>query len=111
MTPRRLSGRRVSTHPDHSQEAHMRKRWRGRWVSLLVAGSLLAPGLAQAQEAEGLRRELEQMREQFDAMRNHYANRLQELRERLHKIEDQKAAPAPAAPQSRTPTAPRGDNL
>ncbi len=84
----------------------MRKRWRGRWVSLLVAGSLLAPGLAQAQEAEGLRRELEQMREQFDAMRNHYENRLQELSERLQKLEAQKAAPAPADPPAGPPPAP-----
>ncbi|HKN48426.1 MAG TPA: hypothetical protein VJ144_10700, partial [Candidatus Polarisedimenticolia bacterium] len=90
----------------------MRKRSRGRRVFLLVAGCLFAPGLAQAQEAEGLRQQLEEMRKQFDAMRQQYESRMQELNERVQKLEAQKAGPAtppagpPPAPPALTQAAP-----
>jgi len=74
-------------------------------MSLLVAACLIAPGPAEAQDAEGLKKDLETMRMQFDAMKRQYEIRLQELSERLQKLEAQKAAPASETPAA-TPTAP-----
>src|SRR5688572_1746394 len=74
-------------------------------VWLLVA---LAPSLAQAQDAEALRREIEQMRQQFDSARRDYEKALDALTERLQRLEarPQQAATTPVVVQAPPGSAP-----
>src|SRR6185436_16008658 len=59
----------------------------------LMLASVASPALAQ--EAEALRRELEQMRQGFETMRQQYQKSIDDLAERLRRLE---AQPAPVAP-------------
>jgi hypothetical protein len=73
-------------------------------LTWLVAGLALAlslvPCTAFAQDAEALRRELDQLRRQFDAMKAQYQKSIDDLTERLGRLE---AQPAPAAPAPTPP--------
>ena len=73
------------------------RRWIG--VPLLTAAVALAGAFAAepaaAQDAEALRRELEQMRKQFDSMKESYEKAINNLSERLQKLE---SAPPPTPP-------------
>jgi len=76
-----------------------------RWIILtiaIIAAAALAPAVASAQEAEAIRKELEQMRKQFESMKESYEKSINNLSERLQKIEQAPpaatAAPVPAAP-------------
>src|SRR5436309_12724278 len=84
------------------------RRWIG-WSLLAAAG--LAPSPAAAQDAEALRKELEQMKKQFDSMKENYEKAINNLSDRLQKIESapppQPVAGAPAPPAvSQAPQAP-----
>jgi hypothetical protein len=87
------------------------RRWR---VGVLLLGAALAAGPAQAQDAETLRKELDQMKKQFDDMKREYQKAIDQMSERLNRVESkpQQATtpPAPAAvaqvPPSPPPTAP-----
>ncbi len=84
------------------------------WIGVsLLALAALAPSSAAAQDSEALRKELEQMRKQFETMKDSYEKAINNLSERLQKIESAPApppitvAPAPAAPAvSQVPPAP-----
>jgi hypothetical protein len=67
-----------------------------RWLWLVVILGVGVPALASAQDADGLKRELEAMRQQFDTMKQQYERRMQDLSKRLEQLETQK--PVPAAP-------------
>jgi hypothetical protein len=70
-------------------------------VGIALCLALAIPATpAAAQEAEALRRELEQLRQQFDAMKTQYQNAIDQLTDRLQRLEAQPrpAAPAPAPP-------------
>ena len=74
-----------------------------RWIVLtIIAAAALAPAVASAQDAEAMRKELEQMRKQFESMKESYEKSINNLSERLQKIEQAPpaaaVAPAPAAP-------------
>ena len=75
----------------------------------IVVGALLvlaAPGSAQ-QEAEALRQELEQMRKSFEALQQQYQKRMDEMAERLRRLESQPqpvvTAPPPAGAVAQAP--------
>src|SRR4029077_11228311 len=63
--------------------------------------------VASAQDAEAIRKELEQMRKQFESMKESYEKSINNLSERLQKIEQAPpagaAAPVPAAPVPAAP--------
>ena len=63
--------------------------------------SALAPGIARAQEAEALRRELDALRKQQEQ----YQKMIESLSQRLQKLESQ-SAPPPATAQPAAPPAP-----
>ena len=67
----------------------------------LVLTSVASPALAQ--EAEALRRELEQMRQGFETMRQQYQKSIDDLAERLRRLE---AQPAPVTPPVAVQTTP-----
>jgi hypothetical protein len=74
-----------------------------RWISVAaLAAVAVTPAPVIAQDAEALRKELEQMRRQFETMKDNYEKSINDLSERLKKIEAVPAptagAPAPAAP-------------
>ena len=75
-------------------------------ICLLAAGALV-PGPAAAQETEALRKELEQMRRQFDTMKEGYEKAINQLSDRLKTIESRPslpaAVPAAAAPGTAVP--------
>ncbi len=77
-----------------------------RYVLSLLCGLLLLPGPAAAQEAEALRRALEQMREQMESMKSQY----DQLNERLRRLESPPPAmvtpPAPSPAPVVTQTTP-----
>ena len=59
-----------------------------RWIVLtVIAAAALAPAVASAQDAEAMRKELEQMRKQFESMKESYEKSINNLSERLQKIE------------------------
>ena len=62
---------------------------------LLAVTTLTAP--ADAQDADALRGELQQLREQFATITRSYEQRLKELSERLQQLESRGAAPEPRA--------------
>lgn len=80
-----------------------------RLALALVALAALS-GVARAQDAEALRQELEQMRKQFESMRQGYEKAINDLSDRLKKIESAPpaavAAPTPAAPAPAAPAPP-----
>ena len=70
------------------------------WVVVcLVLGLALAERPAAAQEAEVLRRELEQLKQQLQMMQEQYQKTIQDMTDRLQRLEAQPpaAAPPPAA--------------
>jgi hypothetical protein len=78
---------------------------------------MLAAFPAAAQDASALRRELEEMRKGFEAMKQSYERSIEALGERLKRLESATAAPAPpAAPvpslaQAPPPSTPSGLDL
>jgi hypothetical protein len=73
-------------------------------VVALVLGVALPVSPAGAQEVEALRRELDQMRRQFDAVKEQYQKAIDDLSERLRRLE---SPPGPvAAPPVAAPTTP-----
>jgi hypothetical protein len=67
---------------------------------------VLAVMPAHAQDAEALRRELEQMRKNFEAMQEQYQKSMEALSERLQRLETPRVVPAaPAAPVAQAPPA------
>jgi hypothetical protein len=78
-----------------------------RFVTLTLV-LVLVPGLASAQDPEALRRELNEVRRQLDAMKTQYETTIQALTERLRRLErgatdalrPPATAPAPAPPAS-----------
>jgi hypothetical protein len=73
----------------------MSSRRSRRWLAVLMVLTLCVPALASAQDADGLKRELEAMRQQFDTMKQQYERRMEDLTKRLEQLETR---PAPAAP-------------
>jgi hypothetical protein len=79
------------------------------WVVVCLAlGLTFAEIPASALEAEALRRELEQLKQQLQTMQEQYLKAIQEMTERLQRLEAQPAVPPPvAAPApAAVPTAP-----
>jgi hypothetical protein len=64
-------------------------------LSLLVSSAF-------AQDADALRRELDDMRRGFEAMRQQYERSMQEMAERIKRLETQPAPTAPTAPTAQT---------
>jgi len=87
------------------------------WIGLCVLGGTLLGGTvlgamsAQAQDAEALRKELEDMCKQFNAMKDSYEKAINNLSERIQAIESRPepqpnvATPAPASPAPAAPPA------
>jgi opacity protein-like surface antigen len=69
----------------------------------LGATAVLAPAIAAAEDAETLRRELEQMRQQFETMKEQYRKSMEDLSDRLRRIEAQPAPPAVPSPVQAPP--------
>src|SRR5262245_44127026 len=68
------------------------RKWR---IAALALGATLAAGPAEAQDAETLRRELDQMRKQFEDMKREYQKAIDQMSERLNRIESEsKSRPA-----------------
>ena len=85
------------------------------WVVVCLAlGLALAESPAAAQEAEVLRRELEQLKQQLQMMQEQYQKTIQDMTDRLQRLEAQPpatpsipAAAAPPAPAASTVAAPQ----
>jgi len=73
-------------------------------VGGLMAALTLFPVAVAAQDTETLRRELEQMRTQFDRMKEDYQKAIDSMTERLRRLEQQAVQPAP--PPLSAPTGP-----
>jgi hypothetical protein len=71
-------------------------------LGALLLSATLAPGPVQAQDAEALRRELDQMKKQFEDMKRDYQKAIDQMSERLNRMESR---PAPAAPPPPAPPA------
>src|SRR5687767_150028 len=92
-----------------------------RSIGLLVAFTTLTTGPACAQDAESLRRELGELRRQLDQMKQQYETSIDTLTRRLQQLEAAPPAPtptatppAPGAPPTaalQTPTAPSTPSL
>jgi len=72
-------------------------------IALLLA---LLPVAVAAQDADALRRELEQMRKDFERMQQQYQKSIESLTERLKRLETQPAPPAPPSPGATAPAPP-----
>ncbi len=68
-------------------------------VVLLLALLGLAPLPAAAQDAQALRRELDQVKKQFETMQQEYLKTIESLSQRIERLESRPPAP-PAAPPS-----------
>jgi hypothetical protein len=81
---------------------------RARVVVSLLLAALIVPSPATAQDAEALRKELEQMRQQFDRVREDYEKAMKAMSERLERLEarPRTAATAPTVVQAPAPPAP-----
>lgn len=73
-------------------------------VALLLVLLGLAPLPAVAQDAQALRRELDQVKKQFETMQQEYLKTIESLSQRLQRLESQPAAPTP--PPVAAPPAP-----
>jgi hypothetical protein len=75
--------------------------------ALIVLHSMVRPVPAEAQqEAEALRRELEEVKKRFEAMQAEYLKTIESLSQRIQRLETQPAAPSPppvAAPAGPAP--------
>ena len=69
-------------------------------VGALVLVALVSP--ASAQDAESLRRELDEMRRGFEAMKQQYQQSMDALAERLRKLEAGALPPTQPAPPATT---------
>ncbi len=75
-----------------------------RWFGLsLLAAAVFAPAPVAAQDADALRRELEQMKKQFETMKDSYEKAINNLSDRLQKIESAPPPPAPVAAPAPAP--------
>src|SRR5262245_48690279 len=75
-------------------------------IVCLTLTLLLLAVPAAGQDANALRRELEEMRKSFDAMKQNYEKSMQELSERLKRLESPPPTAAPAAPPPPATVAP-----
>jgi hypothetical protein len=73
---------------------------RARVLLTLALGLAIAPIPVRAQEADALRREIEQLRRQLEATQQHYQQAIEALTQRLQRLE---ASPQVAAAPSTTP--------
>jgi hypothetical protein len=71
----------------------------------LALGLGVAPTAAPAQEAEALRRELEQLKQQFELMQQQYQKTIQDMSDRLRRLEAKPSTPAPS-PAAAAPAGP-----
>ncbi len=71
-------------------------------VGGLMAALAMFPVAVAAQDAETLRRELDQMRAQFDRMKEDYQKAIDSMTERLRRLEQQAVQPAPPPPSGPT---------
>ncbi len=73
-----------------------------------LLGLALAHSPASAQDAEALRKELQEMRKQFETMKDQYQKAIDTMSDRLQRLETQPkpVAAQPTAPPSPTPVAP-----
>jgi len=62
-------------------------------VAALLDLVALVPLSADAQEAEALRRELEQVRKQFETMQQEYLKSIESLGQRIQRLESRPPAP------------------
>lgn len=68
------------------------------WIIVVVVFAAVAVhSTAAAQDAEALRKEIEQMRRQFETMQQQYQKSLDQMGERLKRLEAQPTAPTPTA--------------
>ena len=79
-------------------------------ASILAAGVVLAPVPASAQDPQALRQEIDQLRRDFDALKQQYGDRLTALEAKLATTEGTPpvSPPSPAAPQEPTAPVPPG---
>jgi hypothetical protein len=77
-----------------------------RICACLALAVLAAAAPAAAQDAAALRRELEQMRAQFDRIQQEYRQAMEAMSERLRRLEAAGQPTPPAAPAAPTPAAP-----
>src|SRR5262245_60570793 len=82
------------------------RKWGAGVLALSVA---LAASPARAQDAETLRRELDQMKKQFEDMKRDYQKAIDQMSERLNRLEATPPQSAPAGPVgAQVPPAPSG---
>src|SRR3954469_22911228 len=76
-------------------------------ASVLAAAFMLAPSSAFAQESpQALRQEIDQLRKDFDALKQQYGDRLEALEKKLAAV-DGAATPTPTpTPEAATPAPP-----
>ena len=79
-------------------------------ASILAAGVVLAPVQASAQDPQALRQEIDQLRRDFDALKQQYGDRLTALEAKLATTEGTPpvSLPSPVAPQAPTAPVPPG---
>jgi hypothetical protein len=79
-------------------------------ASILAAGVVLAPVPASAQDPQALREEIDQLRRDFDALKQQYGDRLTALEAKLATTEGtpQVSPPSPTPPQEPTAPVPPG---
>src|SRR5262245_34041885 len=79
-----------------------------RWmIGVFLLGAVLAAGPARAQDADALRKELDQMKKQFEDMKREYQKAIDQMSERLNRIEAKpQETPAQPGPSAQAPAAP-----
>jgi hypothetical protein len=87
-----------------------------RWVvGVCVLGAVLGSGPVQAQDAETLRKELDQMKKQFEDLKREYEKSIDQMSERLKRIESQPSQaatpPVPATVAQVPPPPPAGPSM
>jgi hypothetical protein len=89
---------------------------RSRLACAFLLGASLMPGSAVGQDAETLRKELDQMKRQFDQLKKEYEKSIDQMSERLKRLEAQpQPTVAPPAPpvttQVPSPPSPAGPSM
>lgn len=84
---------------------------RSVWLIGLVLVLTLAPATVRAQDAESLRRELQDVKNQFESMRAGYQKAIDALEKRIESLEVRPAAPATPAPAPGPPAEARPSEL
>ena len=77
---------------------------RSAWMIGLVFVLTLAPAPLRAQDAELLRRELQDVKNQFESMKAGYQKAIDALEKRIESLETRPAAPMVPAPAPGAPT-------